>query len=214
MDNRLGGIFILLGSASLPFIIIEYVLISQNFPGVSASMSDLGSYYEKYYADLSRGWKFEMLAMALLGAGALVRTASPARAGWALTAIGVALVLPMYAAMIGGYGAIINQEPFDLNAYRLILGFASSVFDGGNVIVSFGIALALFQEAKLARTEMPVWLLYSGAIAQFAAGLGFTIRHFGGDLPLSIMGMPALFGFIVVAIMGAYISFGKTKAEG
>jgi len=213
MDKRLGGIFILLGAGALPFIVVEYVLISQNFPGLNASTSELHSYYQQYYTDLARGWRFEMIAMALLGAGALVQMKDINRSGWALTAIGVALVLPMYAAMIGGYGTIVSQEQFDLAGYRTIVGFATSVFDGGNFVFSLGLAVALFQEAKLTRTGMPGWLLICGSLAQFAASVGFAFRHFGGELPLPVMGIPALLGFVVVAVFGAYVTFGDRQAR-
>ncbi len=213
MDQRFGGIFLLLGAGALPFIAIEYVLISQHFPGLTASTSELHSYYQQYYPDLSRGWRFEMIAVALLGAGALVQMKDINRSGWALTAIGVALVLPMYAAMIGGYGALVSQEQFDLAGYLTIVGFATSVFDGGNFVFSLGMAVALFQEAKLSRTRMPGWLIISGSLAQFAASVGFAFRHFGGELPLPLMGIPALLGFVVVAVFGAYLAFGNRQAQ-
>lgn len=213
MDKRLAGIFLLLGGGTLPFIIIEYVLISQNFPGLTANPSELHSYYQQYYPDLARGWRFEMIAMALLGAGALIQMKDDNRSGWALAAIGVALVLPMYAAMIGGYGTIVSQEQFDLAAYRMIVGFATSVFDGGNFVFSLGIAVALFQEAKPVRPRKLSWLLNAGALAHFAVSVGFAIRHFGGELPLPLIGIPALLGFVVVAVFGAYVAFGNRQAR-
>ena len=39
----------------------------------------------------------------------------------------------------------------------------------------------------------------------------FVLRHFGADVPLGIAGNAALLGFLVVAVLGAYLAFGKDR---
>lgn len=208
-DKRIGGLLLLIAAAAMPFIIAEYLAITRDFPGADASASVLEGYYDARYADLARGWHFEVLSMAMLGAGALIRMGQSARSGWAITAIGVALVLPMYPSMIGGYGTIFGSSNVDLASYHLVRTFATEIFYVGNLVISAGLGVALWQERDLRLTRMPGWSLLIGILANAIGAVGFGVLHFGGNIPLSVIGPAGLVGFIVLAVFGAYLTFGK-----
>lgn len=211
-SERIGGLFMLLGAASLPFIIIEYVMITSGAPTMDA-LSARMAYYEANIVALSRGWHFEVLAMALIGAGALTRIGSRAGAGWALAAIGVAATLPMYPAMIGGYPSVFDGLEGAEVTYRSVNGFTTEVFYAGNLLVCFGLAIAFWLESGATQSVAPGWVLWVGTVANLAAGLGFLGLHFGLALPLTILGPVGLLGFLSTAAFGAYLAFGKVAAE-
>lgn len=205
-SERLGGLFLMLGAASLPLIIIEYVMVTSGTPtDLSARMA----YYEETHSTLARGWHFEVIAMALIGAGALVRLNSPGRAGWALAAIGVAAVLPMYPMMIGGYAAAYASGEIGPVNFELVNEMAKEIFYVGNLLTSAGIALALFLERKSATILVPKWLMWVGAIFNGIAGLGFLALHAGLPIQLAMLGPFGLIGFISLAAFGAFVAFRK-----
>ncbi|MEM6493979.1 MAG: hypothetical protein AAF650_06325 [Pseudomonadota bacterium] len=80
--ERLSGLFLMLGGASLLFIIVEYIVVSSGAPGFD-DLQGRAAYYLSVYPTLSRGWHFELVAMSLLGAGSLMRLGSVGKGGWA-----------------------------------------------------------------------------------------------------------------------------------
>ena len=193
-SNRLGGLFLMLGAAAM--------------------LSERLEYYDAQFATLARGWHFEVLAMALIGAGALTRLSGDARAGWALAAIGVAAVLPMYPLMIGGYSAAFAGGAIGLNNFEMVNGFSTEIFYVGNLLACAGLALALALEWRAQTRPAPGWLLIVGAIANGLSSLGFLALHAGVPVQLAMVGPMGLIGFISLAAFGAFVAFRKTDEAG
>lgn len=207
-SRRLGGLFLLLGAASMPFIIGEYLMITSGAPPVSDLAARM-AHSQANITALARGWQFEVIAMALIGAGALTRLGTAAAAGWALAAIGVAAVLPMYPMMIGGYASAFAIGPGGEMVYSLVNGFSSEVFYVGNLLVCAGLGLAMAQEATVRVWNGPVWIVWTAAVANGLAALGFLALHAGLPVSLAMVGPFGLAGFISVALFGAIAAFGR-----
>ncbi|WP_394727972.1 hypothetical protein [Altererythrobacter sp. GH1-8] len=206
-STRLGGLFLLLGAASMPFIIVEYVMVTSAAPPTGNRTENL-AYFEANLPTLVRGWHFEVIAMALVGAGALSRLVGTARAGWALTAIGVASVLAMYPLMIGGYAAAFEAD--SLAGDKIVNAVATELFYAGNFLASAGLGLALFLEAKASERAAPGWVLWIGVIANSLAALGFLALHAGFPVSLQMVGPFGLVGFVSTAAFGAFVALKKT----
>lgn len=208
-SEHIGGLFLLLGAGSMPFIIAEYLMIT------SAAPTDIAArlvYYEDNFVALSRGWHFEVLAMALIGAGALVRLKTTGRAGWALAAIGVAAVLPMYPLMIGGYSSAFAGGEIGANSFGLINGITTELFFVGNLLTSAGLSLAFWLERSSGPSPVPRWVVIIAAVSNGLAALGFAALHAGLGIPLPLVGPVGLLGFISVAVFGAFVAFRKRAA--
>lgn len=212
--HRIGGLFLLVGAAAMPFIILDYFAIVAGLAraGAEPSAAELVAYYKTAYGDLSRGWHIEVLAMALIGAGALTRIAQAARPGWALTAIGVALVLPMYPIMIGGYGSVLEGSQPD--EFLMLRAIATDIFYAGSLVLCSGLALALWLERAEARPRVLKFILIAGALLNLLAAAGFALLHFGADFPLSYVGPVALLGFVSLAVFGASVVFNARRITG
>ncbi|MEM9086322.1 MAG: hypothetical protein AAGB23_10405 [Pseudomonadota bacterium] len=205
-SERLGGLFLMLGAASLLFIIVEYILLSAGAPGLD-NLPERAAYFLERYPSFARGWHFEVVAMALVGAGALVRLDGPAKAGWALVAIGVAGVLPMYPLMIGGYVPALEAAQDDVLAYKIVNEIAWEIFVVGNMILNLGLALAFWLECGASLQRPPRWLMWIGFGANLIAGLGMLAMHAGLPVQISVAGSFALVGFLVLAVFGAFQAF-------
>ena len=205
-SERLGGLFLMVGAASLLFIIVEYIMLSAGAPGLE-NMQERAAYFLERYPSFARGWHFEVVAMALVGAGALIRLDSPAKAGWALVAIGVAAVLPMYPLMIGGYVPALEAAQQDLLAYKIVNEVAWEIFVAGNMIMGLGLALAFWLECGASPQRPPRWLMWIGFGANLIAGLGMLAMHAGLPIQIAIAGTFALVGFLVLAVFGAFLAF-------
>ncbi|MEO0689542.1 MAG: hypothetical protein AAFY51_04480 [Pseudomonadota bacterium] len=204
--ERLGGLFLMLGAASLLFIIVEYILLSAGAPGLD-NLPERAAYFLERYPSFARGWHFEVVAMALVGAGALVRLDGPAKAGWGLVAIGVAGVLPMYPLMIGGYVPALEAAQDDVLAYKIVNEIAWEIFVVGNMILNLGLALAFWLECGASLQRPPRWLMWIGFGSNLIAGLGMLARHAGLPVQISVAGSFALVGFLVLAVFGAFQAF-------
>ncbi|MEO1729112.1 MAG: hypothetical protein AAFR64_00075 [Pseudomonadota bacterium] len=211
-SERLGGLFLMLGAASLLFIIVEYIILSSGAPGLD-DLPERAAYYLERYPSFARGWHFELVAMALVGAGALVRLDSPAKAGWAVVAIGVAAVLPMYPLMIGGYPPVLEAAQEDVLAYKVLNEIAWEIFIAGNMILNLGVALAFWLECGASPQRPPRWLMWIGFGANLIAGLGMMAMHAGLPVQISMAGPFALLGFLVLAVFGAFQAFKRAPAS-
>ncbi|MEM6856438.1 MAG: hypothetical protein AAF559_01080 [Pseudomonadota bacterium] len=205
-SERLGGLFLMLGAASLLFIIIEYIVLSSGAPGFD-QLQDRAVFYLERYPSLARGWHFEFVAMSLVGAGALMRLGSPGKGGWALTAIGIAGVLPMYPLMIGGYPPALEAAQDSVLAYKILNEIAWEIFVAGNMILNLGLALAFWLEYGASPQRPPRWLMWAGFGANLIAGLGMLAMHAGLPVQIAIAGTFGLVGFLVLAIFGAFLAF-------
>ena len=214
--NRIGGIFLLVGAAAMPFIILDYraVMAGLARAGAAPGAVDLVAHYQVAYGHLSRGWQIEVLALALIGAGALTRISHVARAGWALAAIGVALVLPMYPIMIGGYGSVLQSSPPQVAEFLMLRSIATDIFHAGMLVLSSGLALALWLERADAKRLLLRVVLLAGALLYLLAAAGFGLLHFGADIPLSRIGPFALLGFVSLAVFGASVAFDPGQIKG
>ncbi|MEL6486404.1 MAG: hypothetical protein AAFQ13_04575 [Pseudomonadota bacterium] len=205
-SERMGGLFLMLGAASLLFIIVEYIILSSGAPSLD-NLPERAAYFLERYPSFARGWHFEVVAMALVGAGALVRLDSPAKAGWALVAIGVAAVLPMYPLMIGGYVPALEAAQEDVLAYKIVNEIAWEIFVAGNMILNLGVAMAFWLECRASPERPPRWLMWIGFGANLIAGLGMLGMHAGLPVQIAIAGTFALVGFCVLAVFGAFLAF-------
>lgn len=210
-SERLGGLFLMLGAASLLFIIGEYVTITIGAPGPGDVLARV-AYYDANYPDLARGWHFEIVAMACLGAGALMRLNTPGKGGWALAAMGVAAVFPMYPMMIGGYPAAFDAAQDSTVAYDVVNTIVVEVFHAGNMLACFGLALGLWLERGAPGQRAPGWVLILGAVSNGIAGLGFLALHAGAKLEMAMIGPFGLIAFLALAIFGAFQAFKRVPA--
>lgn len=209
-SERLGGLFLMLGGASLLFIIGEYIVLSAGAPGFD-QMEERAIFYLERYPSLSRGWHFEFVAMSLIGAGALTRLNSAAKGGWALSAIGIAGVLPMYPIMIGGYPPALEAAQDSVLAYNILNEIAWEIFVAGNMVLNLGLALAFWLECGGPSLRPPRWLMWIGFLANLAAGLGMMAMHAGLPVKISQAGSFALIGFLALAIFGAFQAFNRVE---
>lgn len=207
-SERLSGLFLMLGGASLLFIIVEYIMLSAGAPGFD-QMQERGAYYLERYPDLSRGWHFEFVAMSLIGAGGLMRLNNKAKGGWALAAIGVAGVLPMYPLMIGGYPPALEEVHTSVLAYEVLNNIAWEIFVAGNMVLSLGLALAFWLECGERTQRVPRWIMWVGFLANLSAGLGMMAMYAGLPVKISQAGTFALIGFLALAIFGAFQAFNR-----
>ena len=209
-SERLGGLVLMLGGASLLFIIVEYIILSAGAPGFD-ELQDRAIFYLERYPSLARGWHFEFVAMSLIGAGALMRLDTRGKGGWALTAIGVAGVLPMYPLMIGGYPFALEAAQDSVLAYSILNEIAWEIFVAGNMILNFGLALAFWLDCGAPDRPAPRWLMWVGFLANLAAGLGMLAMHAGLPVQISQAGPFALIGFFALAIFGAFQAFNRSQ---
>ena len=208
-SDRLSGVFLMVGAASLLFIIVEYIIVTSGAPDFS-QMSERAAYYLEQYPTLARGWHFEILAMVLVGAGAMMRLDTRGKAGWALSTMGIAAVLPMYPLMIGGYPLVLEAAQDDTFAYAVLNEIAWEIFVAGNMILSLGLALAFWLECRAPSQRAPVWLMWVGFVSNLAAGLGFVAIYAGLPVQISQAGPFALLGFLALAMFGAFQAFKRT----
>lgn len=204
--ERLCGVFLMVGGASLLFIIIEYIILSSGAPGFD-QLQDRAAYYLERYPSLARGWHFEIVAMCFVGAGALMRLDGAAKGGWALAAMGIAGVLPMYPLMIGGYPPALEAAQGSVLAYEILNEIAWEVFVAGNMVLNLGLALAFWLERNAPSQRAPNGVLWLGFLANFAAGVGMAAMHAGLPVQISQAGSFALIGFLALAVFGAFQAF-------
>jgi len=204
--ERLGGLFLMVGAASLLFIIVEYITVLIGAP-VNDDLAQRAAYFESQYPTASRGWHFEIVAMALVGAGSLVRLDSEAKAGWALAAIGVAAVFPMYPLMIGGYPPAFASAPESTLPYEILNNIAWEIFMVGNMLLHLGLTLAFWLERRTPAQRAPGWVLWTGFAANLGGALGFMGMHAGVPIRISDAGPIALLALLALAVFGAFQAF-------
>ncbi|MEM7779120.1 MAG: hypothetical protein AAF697_01870 [Pseudomonadota bacterium] len=210
-SERLSGLFLMLGGASLLFIIVEYIVLSMGAPGPD-QLPERGAFFLERYPALSRGWHFEFAAMSLIGAGGLMRLDTKGKGGWALATMGVAGVLPMYPLMIGGYPPALEDVQASVLAYEVLNEIAWEIFTAGNMLLSLGLALAFWLECAQPGQRAPRWLMWVGFLANLAAGLGMMAMHAGLPVQISQAGPFALLGFLALAVFGAFQAFKRVPA--
>ncbi|MEM9233812.1 MAG: hypothetical protein AAGA69_06180 [Pseudomonadota bacterium] len=194
-------------------IIIDYITIMSGLTGVNGppTIEEVAVFASDNFSSLSLGWHFEVIAMALLGAASLTLMTRESRIGWALTAIGVVVVAPMYAIMIGGYGAVFAASEMDTNLYAAFRSVATEVFYAGNLLLNAGLALAFILEFYGSQRIMPAWFLVLAALANAVVAIVFALTHFGLLADFRVAGPVIIVAFLLTAIFGGRLIMMRTS---
>lgn len=219
LNTRLGGLMLAVAAFSLIPIIIEYVIILSALtgtgPGGSITTADSAAHASSHWIALSRGWRFEVFAVALMAAAALTLMERPgnARLGWALVAIGALVACPMYALMLGGYDAALHGVSVNLKLYAVLRASAFEFFYSGFALMRFGLAAVFFVET--AKRGPLLWrgLFMLGFVTNLVHGAAFMALFWGAKIPMAIIGPFGLVGFILVGVFGLKLLFENQAAD-
>ncbi|AKM10496.1 hypothetical protein [Croceicoccus naphthovorans] len=206
MDSvRIGGILLMVGCGMMPFIIVEYILIMKAV-ATDASVAERLVHSRASHHALSRGWHFEALGMAMLAAAAFCLAEGPGKAGWIVAGVGAIAVIPMYALMIGGFGAA-NGLPDDQAGplFMATRAVATEIFVFGNLVTGAGVTLA-FVLMQRGGTSIAPWIVWPALLGWGGSTLGFLALYAGVSLPLAAAGAFALLGFVATAVFGASVA--------
>ncbi|MEM7740790.1 MAG: hypothetical protein AAF225_08315 [Pseudomonadota bacterium] len=206
--HRLAGIFLMLGAFSMPFIIIDYVSIMGRLDSGS-TMAERAAFIKENFDALALGWRFEIMAMGLMAAGAIAMV--PHRvgvAGWALAAAGVLIAATEYPIMLGGYKELVFAETVDLNLLTVMIGATTMFFYAGGFLYHLGFAIALSAEAMF--QENMVWkiILGLGGLSNMIAAAGFGLAFIGNTEAFAVAGAFALPAFLILGLKGAKLARG------
>lgn len=202
LSSRIAGAFLAVAGTMMIAIVADYIATMSGLSAEGATLDHVAAYASQHYDHLAFGWRFEIIAMALIGAAALTLMSRSSRIGWSLTAMGVAVVSPMYPVMIGGYGAVFASPPVDVPLYGAFRRIATEIFYIGNLLLSSGLALAFALEAAERVRLMPIWFLAIAALANASVGVTFALMHFNILVDFRIAA-PAIFvAFATLAVFG------------
>ena len=203
--TRIGGILLMLACGMMPFIIVEYLYLMRGLVPDASTADRLAHSRAAHYA-LSRGWHFEAVGMAMFAAAAFCLAQGSARAGWMVAGVGAIAVLPMYALMIGGFGAAKDLPDAQAGPlFMTIRAVATEIFFFGNLIMSAGMTLALALLVRSGGTA-PGWVLWPALLGWAGSALGFLALYAGLPVPMAVTGIFALLGFVATAALGASVA--------
>jgi len=207
-NHRIAGLFLMLGAFALPFIIFDYLSIMGQLESGS-SMAERAAFIKENFDALALGWKFEIIAMGLMAAGAMAMI--PHRvgvAGWALAATGILIAATEYPIMLGGYKEVVFAETVDLNTLAMLIGTTTVMFYVGGFLYHTGFGIALVAEAMF--QEKMTWkvILGVGGLANLVGGAGFGLAFSGNEAAFAVAGPFALIGFPILGLKGAKLARG------
>lgn len=211
ISERSAGAMLALAGVMLIVIIVDYISTMSGLRGVAGAPTpaEVAAYASTHYDRLALGWHFEILAMAMLGAAALTLMDRVSRVGWALVAIGVAVVAPMYAIMIGGYGAVFSSEPINVQLYSTLRAVATEIFYTGNLFINTGLAIAFCLELRTENKVLPGWFFFLAIGANVIVALTFLLTHFGILSNFTIAGPVILVAFALLSVFGGRLATKK-----
>jgi hypothetical protein len=203
-SSRIGGLFLLVAGTSLPVIIIDYINTMSGLVGANGAptIPERVSFAATVFEHLQIGWHAEVVAMALLGAGALSLLGRGSRSGWALCAMGCVVAMPMYAVMVGGYGGVFSQSNVNVELFQVLNGMANFSFLIGQGLVHLGLGIAFLLEDREDLTLLPRWVLLLGAATNLLTGVVFILNHIGMLESFLLAGPFGLLGHLLVAAFG------------
>jgi len=203
-STRIAGLLLMLACIALPIIIVDYIRIMSGFDaGGDPSITDRAEFAKGAYAAASRGWIFEILAVAFVATAGLILMNRESRAGWALAAVGATITIPMYGIMIGGYGEVFERSELNAELFVVLRSMTLPFFYVGQGLMTLGLGLALGLEALASNRLLPSWLLLLGCVANTLGGGVFILLHFSLLDSFAIAGPFALLGFALTALLGA-----------
>ncbi|MEL6362571.1 MAG: hypothetical protein AAFR21_15950 [Pseudomonadota bacterium] len=206
--HRLAGLFLMLGAFAMPFIIIDYLSIMSGLESGS-TMAERAAYIEENFDALALGWKFEIIALGLMAAGAMAMI--PRRvgvAGWALAATGILIAATEYPIMLGGYKEVVFADTVDLNTLSMLIGTTTVMFYVGGLIYHTGFGIALVAEALF--QEKMTWkvILGVGGLANLVGGAAFGLAFLGNTAAFTALGPVAFPAFLILGLKGAKLARG------
>jgi hypothetical protein len=205
---RVGGLLLAAGSFALIPIILEYVFIVGppigTGPGGSITLPDLAAHTLSHWDTLSRGWRFEVIAIASLATAALILMGRPGngRTGWAAVAVGSLILCPMYALMLGGYRSILNSPELDLTLYDTFRGSATACFHCGIAVLRLGLAFVFLMELATRCTKFWRGFFMLGCATNLLHGVSFIALFWGASIPLLYLSPFGILGFICAGTLG------------
>lgn len=203
-SSRVGGFFLLVAGISMPIIIIDYIVTMSGLAGADGppTLSERADFVASVFDHLQIGWHAEVVAMALLGAGALSLINRASCSGWALCAMGCIVTMPMYALMVGGYGAVLSQADPNLELFEALLGTTGFSFHIGQGLTHLGLGIAFFIESLAKAPIMPRWFFLLAAAANTFTGVVFSLIHTGTLDNFMVAGPFGLLSYLVIVIFG------------
>lgn len=215
ISTRIGGAFLFLAGIAMPIIIVDYVLTMSAMSGTDGAptLAERATFAAGVYDHLAVGWHAEVIAMALLGAGSIALADRESRSGWALAAMGVVVAMPMYAVMVGGYGAVLSETEVDLRLFAALDAIAAFCFFIGQGLLHLGLATAFAIEARKDLPLLPAWFFILGAGANLVTGAVFTMVHLGILDGFMIAGPFGLTSYALLAILGVRLMRGTAEPQ-
>lgn len=206
-STRIGGVLLMLAATALPIIIIDYVMIMSGLVTEGeATIMDRAAFAKDAYPELAQGWRVEILAIAAVACASFIFLNRPSRAGWALTAIGALITIPMYGIMLGGYGEIFRLPNLDAELFMVLRGMTLPFFCVGQGLMMVGFGLTFLLEAQTEECVLPRWVLWLGCIANSIGGGVFLLLHVGLLNDFTFSAPFALFGFLLTALLGVRLA--------
>ncbi|MEO1658533.1 MAG: hypothetical protein AAFR65_12495 [Pseudomonadota bacterium] len=206
--HRLAGLFLMLGAFALPFIIIDYIsIMAQLEPG--AGMAERAALARDNFDGLALGWRFEIIAMGLLAAGAIAMVPHGVGvAGWALAAVGILITAPMYPIMLGGYKEVLFADPMRVEDFAMLRAIANVLFYVGGLLYHTGFGIALIGEALFQKSTIWKLILGIGAVANLIGAAGFGLAYGGMEAAFMVAGPLAILAFVIIGLKGAKLARG------
>jgi hypothetical protein len=208
LSTRVGGLLLAVGAFAFIPIIFEYVFVIGTPTGTGADGSvtsaDSAAHALSHWQPLSRGWRFEILAIASVAAAAmtLMGRHGNGRPGWALVVVGVLITCPMYALMLGGYGAVLHGSDTDLELYGALRASAIQFFHSGIALMRLGLALVFLAEIATRCSKLWRAIFILGFATNLLHGVFFMALFWGASIPLPIISPFGILGFIFTGILG------------
>ena len=174
-----------------------------------STMAERAAFIKENFDALALGWKFEVIALGLMAAGAMAML--PHRvgvAGWALAAAGILIAATEYPIMLGGYKEVVFAETVDLNTLSMLIGTTTIMFYVGGLIYHTGFGIALIAEALF--QEKMTWkvILGVGGLANLIGGAGFGLAFLGNTAAFNALGPVVLPAFLILGLKGAKLARG------
>ena len=208
LSIRVGGLLLAVGAFAFIPIIVEYVFVVGAPTGTGAEGSvttaDSAAHAMSHWRSLSRGWRFEILAIALVAAAALtlMGRSGNGRPGWALVVVGVLITCPMYALMLGGYGAVLHGSDTDIQLYGALRASAIQFFHSGIAVMRLGLALVFLAEVTTRCSKMWRSIFMLGFATNLLHGVFFIALFWGASIPLRMISPFGILGFVFAGILG------------
>jgi hypothetical protein len=205
---RIGGLLLAAGAFAFIPIIFEYVFVvgapTGTGAGGSITSADSAAHALSHWQTLSRGWRFEVLAIASVAAAAmtLMGRHGNGRPGWALVVVGVLITCPMYALMLGGYGAVLHTSDIDLGLYGALRASAIQFFHSGIGVMRLGLAMVFLAEVTTRCSKLWRAIFVLGFATNLIHGVFFMALFWGASIPLPIISPFGILGFVFTGILG------------